>query len=100
MEQKPSTVAWVALIISLVALVLAWTAFNRAGVDLEAMVAAEVEDAAEAIEAGYEATEDAVLEGTAETLEAGADGMENTADALDAGSNETDGAASDVRSAQ
>ena len=40
-----SGVAWLALIVAALALVLAWTAFNRAGVDLEEMVAQEVEEA-------------------------------------------------------
>lgn len=68
MEKKPSTVAWTALIISVLALVLAWTAFNRAGQDLEAIVAEQVEEAAmemeeaakEAARAADEAADEAI----------------------------------------
>lgn len=38
-------VAWAALIASIIALILAWAAFNRAGEDLENQVQREVQDA-------------------------------------------------------
>lgn len=43
--QRGSAVAWVALIVSIVALILAWLAFNRAGEDLEALIEQEVNQA-------------------------------------------------------
>lgn len=42
-------VAWVALVLALVALVLAWVAFNRTGQDVEALVEQEVQEAIEEI---------------------------------------------------
>lgn len=38
-------VAWAALIVSIIALILAWAAFNRTGEDLEEQIQREVQDA-------------------------------------------------------
>jgi len=52
MEDKnnASGVAWTALVVAILALILAWSAYNRAGVDLEDQAAAVAEDAAEEVE--------------------------------------------------
>ena len=42
-----SGVAWTALVVAILALILAWSAYNRAGVDLEDQAAAVAEEAAE-----------------------------------------------------
>jgi len=71
MEQKNtnSTLVTIIGIIAVAALILAWTAFNRTGQDLENMVADQVEEA-------YNATERTVVDG-AQAVERGA---ENVAD--------------------
>lgn len=100
MEQKPSTVSWTALIVAILALILAWTAFNRSGKDLEAMVADQVEVAVEEVREEYEQAEDAALEGVADTLEIGAAGLDSAADTLDAGADASVDAAAEVRDEQ
>lgn len=44
-EDTASGVAWLALIIAVISLSLAWIAYNRSGVDLEEQVKREVEQA-------------------------------------------------------
>jgi beta-lactam-binding protein with PASTA domain len=75
MEGKTSTTAVIALIISILALILAWTAFNRAGQDLTAVIEQEVEEAAAEIRLESQQAEMEIREGTADTLEAGADAL-------------------------
>ena len=87
------TIAWVALITAILALILAWTAFNRAGADLEAMMAAQIKEAAKETAEVTDDAADATLEATADTLEV-------SADALNAGAEASDAAAVDVRQAQ
>ena len=55
-QNTNSTLVTIIGIISVLALILAWTAFNRTGQDLENMVAQEVEEA-------YNTTEAAVVDG-------------------------------------
>lgn len=50
-------VAWIALIIAIIAVILAWTAFNRSGGDIEALVEERVESAASELRADYESLE-------------------------------------------
>lgn len=98
MERKQtSTIAWIALIISILAVILAWTAFNRAGADLEEIVQMEVEQAVMEIEESYQQAEEAARDGATNTLEVGADAMTETADVLDAGAANTNEAAADVQ---
>jgi len=94
MDNKPSMVAWVALIISILALILAWTAFNRAGADLEAIIAAEVEEAAQEIEQEYD---EAIMEVRNEMQQAENEVRDTTADGLEATADELDDAAMDAR---
>ena len=60
-----SALGWITLIIAVLALVLAWSAYNRAGVDLEDQIEAQAD------EATRDATGDA-LEGGADALDRGA----------------------------
>lgn len=99
-SDQNGVVTWIALITAILALILAWSAFNRAGKDLEEMVADQVEEAVAEVRDEYEAAEDATLEATADTLEAGAAGLNVTADAVDASAEGTADAAADVRSTQ
>lgn len=46
-----SIVGWIALILSIIALVLAWLAYNRTGADLEAQIQQQVQEATDNIEA-------------------------------------------------
>jgi hypothetical protein len=45
-----SGVAWLALVVAILALILAWSAYNRAGQDLAVEVADELDQAAEEVE--------------------------------------------------
>ena len=45
MQSKGNALVWLALIIGILALILAWSAFNRSGEDLEDEVMEEVEEA-------------------------------------------------------
>lgn len=99
-NNNTSIVAWIALALSIMAIILAWTAFNRAGQDLEQIVAEQVEEATKELRIEYQQAEDAVLEGTADTLEVGSDVLEGTADTIDTGANNTDNAAGEVRNQQ
>ena len=44
MQTKGNALVWLALIIGILALILAWSAFNRAGTDLEDEVMEEVDE--------------------------------------------------------
>lgn len=67
-------IAWLSLIIAIIALIVGWTAFNRAGTDLEDIVEQQVDEAVQEIEAEYQRTEREVREETSEALiEAGDD---------------------------
>lgn len=63
MERKSSGVGVLALIIAIVALILAWMAFNRTGADLEIMIEQEVQEAVEEIDnVNFEEIEEEVEE--------------------------------------
>lgn len=61
-------IATAALVISLVALVLGWTAFNRSGANLEEIIAREAEKAKQNVEETYQEGENAVRDETSEAL--------------------------------
>lgn len=63
-----SAVAWIALIIALVALTLGWIAYNRTGVDLEDQIKSQVEQS-------VDATQDATREAS-DAVDAGPDGVD------------------------
>ena len=89
-----SSLTWVTLVIAVVALILAWTAYNRAGVDLEDQIQREVGEAV--IEADQELDE-AALEAEIKLDEAEREARDGTADTLEAGANALDRGAADVR---
>jgi ElaB/YqjD/DUF883 family membrane-anchored ribosome-binding protein len=78
MEQKNSNSTLLAItgIIAILALILAWTAFNRTGQDLEDMVADQVEEA-------YNTSERAVVDG-AQAIEDGTEELVDDATLLEA----------------
>lgn len=57
MDTQNSIVGWIALVFALIALVLAWVAFNRSGADIEAIIAEEAEQRAAELRADFEALE-------------------------------------------
>ena len=63
-----SAVAWIALIISIIALSLAWMAYDRTGADLDQQIQTQVQ---ESVNAAENATQDA-----AEAIDAGPDGVD------------------------
>jgi hypothetical protein len=63
-----SVVAWIALVISIIALIIAWMAYNRTGADLEKQIQIQVE---KGINAAEDATQDA-----SDAVDAGPDGVD------------------------
>ena len=63
-----SAVAWIALIIAIIALVLGWIAYNRTGEDLENQIRTQVE---QGLNTAEEATQDAT-----NAIDAGPDGVD------------------------
>lgn len=57
-ENSASGVAWTALVLAIIALILSWTAFNRAGQDLEEIVVEETEEVAEDVRDAADRAED------------------------------------------
>ncbi len=78
-RRGPSPVAWLALILASLALIIAWMAYNRSGKDLEDSVSdgvenvqQETQDAADNVQNGTQEAGEAVQEGT-DTVEQGLD---------------------------
>lgn len=69
METQNSFVAWTALVLAIIAIILAWVAFNRSGADLEEVIQREVEEATAEIRVNYEELEDEVRSSTANQLD-------------------------------
>lgn len=80
-RRGPSAVAWIALILSILALALAWTAFNRTGEDLEDKIQQQVEQ-------GLNATEDATRD-AGDALDAGPDGVDEDDTDVPSGTTQT-----------
>lgn len=74
-----SIVAWIALIVAIIALSLSWIAFNRTGADLEQRVQQQVQESANSVEnaaeEGANSVEEGVQEG-AQNLDEGPDGVD------------------------
>lgn len=68
MEKTASGVAWTALIVAIISLVLGWTAFNRSGTDLGDMVQQEAQEVARETEQNYQQVEQATRRETSEVL--------------------------------
>lgn len=80
METQNSFVAWTALILAIIAIILGWVAFNRSGQDLEALMSAEIEEATAEIRLDYERLEDQVRSRTAESLDEAAEDVRTDED--------------------
>ena len=63
-----SAVAWIALLVAAVALILAWIAYNRTGTDLEDQIKTQVQSSLNAAE---QTTQDA-----SDAIDAGPDGVD------------------------
>lgn len=73
MESQNSLVAWIALILSIIAAILAWMAFNRSGTDLEAVMQEQMNEAMTEIRADMDALEAEMRSSTADQLDEAAD---------------------------
>lgn len=69
METQNSFVAWTALVLAIIAIILAWVAFNRTGQDIEAIIQEQIEEATAEIRVNYEELEDEVRSSTANQLD-------------------------------
>lgn len=76
METKTSGVAWFALILSIIALILSIAAFNRTGVNVDELVQQEVEEAAQEIEQEYQQAEVQIRSNTSDALRNAAQDVE------------------------
>lgn len=63
-----SIVAWIALIIAVIALAISWVAYNRTGADLEDQIRTQVE---QSLNAAEDATQEA-----SDAIDAGPDGVD------------------------
>lgn len=63
-----SVVAWIALIVAVIALVIAWIAYNRTGADLEDQIQTQVQQSLDAAESATQEATDAI--------DAGPDGVD------------------------
>ena len=82
MENNSNGVAWTALIIGIIALVLAWSAFNRAGQDIEEIVEQEIEQMSEELRDEFQKMEDAARQETSDALEAGSEALDSGAEEI------------------
>lgn len=71
-NRGPSAVAWTALVISILALVIAWLAYNRSGRDLEDTVGDALENTTQQVDDAANDAGDAAQEG-ADAIEEGVD---------------------------
>jgi len=71
--QKGNGLVWTTLVIAIIALILAWVAYNRTGVNIEEQVQAEINEAFAELNIELDTLERQIREGTADTLQDGAD---------------------------
>ena len=76
MGTQNTIVSWIALIIALIAVILAWVAFNRTGVDIEAIIQEEAEQRAAELRIYFEELERDLRDSTANQLQEAADDVE------------------------
>lgn len=79
---------WTALIVALLALILAWVAFNRTGVDVQAAIEAETERRTAELRAEFESLEQELRDRTAAQLEDAAQDVETDENATSTGIDE------------
>lgn len=78
-----SAVAWTALVLAILSLVIAWMAYNRSGKDLEDTVSDRIESGAHQIDEAAEDAGDAAQDATDATergLDTGPDGVDDGAE--------------------
>lgn len=75
-DTSASIVGWAALVISLIALALAWMAFNRTGTDIEAVVEQQINQATEELQAEYRQLEAEFRANTSDELDEAARDLE------------------------
>lgn len=85
MNNTANATAIIALIVSVIALVLGWVAFNRSGADIEEIVQREVEEATVEFNANLEDLEASFRQNTADELQEAADDVEEDQAPNDAG---------------
>ncbi|MEX2405062.1 MAG: hypothetical protein WD579_00495 [Candidatus Paceibacterota bacterium] len=81
MEKKGNALAWLALIVGILALILAWSAYNRAGADLETQVDEQIEETVDETDNSAAAANADVEADTDTTDEETTDDTENDASA-------------------
>ncbi|PLS82051.1 hypothetical protein CYG49_00240 [Candidatus Saccharibacteria bacterium] len=78
-DRGSGVIAWIALIIAIIALALSWVTYNRTGPDLEDRIQQQVQESGqqtqEAVQDGAQNAEDGVREG-AQNLDQGPDGVD------------------------
>lgn len=67
-KRKSSVVGWIALVVAIIALVLAWMAYDRTGANLEEQIRTQVQ---QGIDAADKAADDA-----SDAIDAGPDGVD------------------------
>lgn len=75
-----SAVAWIALLLALLALSLAWMAYNRTGADLSDRIRQEVNQSAQSAEDATQEASDEIQQGANQTenaIDAGPDGVDS-----------------------
>ena len=75
-----SGVAWTALIVAIIALILAWSAFNRAGADIGDIVERQVRESTQELEQRYQQLELRVRDNTSEELQEAASDVSTDTD--------------------
>jgi len=80
-NSNAAAVAWIALIAAILALILAWVAYNRTGVDLEEQIQMEVEEAVD--EVNLEEAVSDIQQGASDALEATEQAAQEVADEVD-----------------
>jgi hypothetical protein len=84
-DNNRNGVAWTALIVALLALILGWTAFNRAGADIGDIVEQEVREATQELEQRYQNLEADVRGNVSEDLNEAAQDASTDSDPNSAG---------------
>ena len=84
MNQNNNGVAWTAMLVAILALIMGWAAFNRAGADIEDIVQQEVEEATQEMRQNYQELEAELRGSASQSLEeaaqdAATDGDPNSA---------------------
>ena len=79
-ERSNNWVGWLALILSIIALTIAWMAYNRAGEDLENQAGDAIDNTTQEIQQGADEAGDAAqdaADNTEEAVDEGPDGVDD-----------------------